>query len=93
MAWELSGSNSGNWTLHVHIEGSVCSEIPAVHELVSHFAKVFEACDTFSPSPHSLSHTASLFLIYMETLIGQIEDIIKNEKRKQVWVPVVKNES
>ena len=47
----------------------------------------------FSLSPHSLSHTASLFLIYMETLIGHIEDFIKNEKRKQVWVPVVKNES
>ena len=32
----------------------------------------------------------ALFLIYMDTLMGQIEDIVKKEKRKQAWVPVTK---
>ena len=35
----------------------------------------------------------SLFLIYMETLMGQIEDIITAEKRKQAWVPVSRPET
>jgi hypothetical protein len=34
--------------------------------------------------------SASLFLIYMDTLLGQIEDIVKKEKRKQSWVSVTR---
>ena len=37
---------------------------------------------------HSL--TASLFLIYMDTLMRQIFDIVQKEKRKQAWVPIAR---
>ncbi|XP_064405216.1 disks large homolog 5-like isoform X2 [Halichondria panicea] len=39
---------------------------------------------------HSHEFSGALFLIYMDTLMGQIEDIVKKEKRKQAWVPVTK---
>jgi len=40
--------------------------------------------DTPSPS----NTIASLFLIYMDTLMSQIEDIVRKEKRNQAWVPI-----
>ena len=43
------------------------------------------------PSAVCLSIPASMFLIYMDTLMGQIEDIVKKEKRKQAWVPVTRD--
>ena len=33
---------------------------------------------------------ASLFLIYMDTLMKQIFDIVRKEKRKQAWVPIAR---
>jgi len=37
---------------------------------------------------HGHEFSASLFLIYMDTLMSQIEDIVRKEKRNQAWVPI-----
>ena len=39
---------------------------------------------------HLFILTASLFLIYMDTLMRQIFDIVQKEKRKQAWVPIAR---
>jgi len=63
--------------------------------------RVLYSCDVNYPSPLfpplsslplSPSNTiASLFLIYTDTLMSQIEDTVRKEKRKQAWVPIPGN--
>ena len=67
---------------------------PIVPLLVKAFLSSSQLGKSHPPPPVwvaiSLLSTASLFLIYMDTLLGQIADFVKKEKRKQSWIAVTK---